>query len=239
MTDDEAFWTLYSGLDREGPGLRADVEWAVGRLELQGALEVCDAACGSGADTVALAELLPEAKIEAVELGAALVAAAQERCRGLKNVSVRQGDMMEIEGPCDLIWCAGALYFAGITEGLSKWRRVLAPGGSVVFSEPVRLAGERAATEIAFWDEYPALTDMDGIVERVHAADFRVLDTRLIVGDPWAFYYRSMKARIDELERGPVPAALGRVLEAAKAEMANWTAAQDRIAYALMITQPA
>ena len=38
-------------------------------------------------------------------------------------------------GPFDLIWCAGAVYFEGITECLQAWAPALKPGGAVAFSE--------------------------------------------------------------------------------------------------------
>ncbi|MGR3805485.1 class I SAM-dependent methyltransferase [Marinibacterium profundimaris] len=231
-----AFHRLYSGLDREGPGLPEDVHWALDRLSLKGPVRVCDAGCGSGADTRTLGIALPEARIEAVEQMPHLAGEAKARCGDLGNVSVRHGDMGALEGPFDLIWSAGALYFLGVTEGLTAWADALAPGGGVAFSEPVRLTGNDPEVE-RFWAEYPALTDLDGIAARVRQAGYEMLDHRLILGAPWAAYYQSLAARIVALSV-EADAEMRRVLDTSWTEIANWRAAPDRIAYALVIARP-
>lgn len=237
MTEGEVLAALYAGLDREGPGCLEDVAWVVARLGLAGPLRIADAGCGSGADSATLAGLLPAARIEGVEQLPHLAVEARARCAGLGNVTIRQGDMARLAGPFDLIWCAGALYFLGVTEGLRGWRAALAPGGAVAFSEPVLLdAPDR--TVRAFWEDYPAITDLAGIAARVRAAGFETVDHRLIVGRPWAAYYESLAARLAALQT-PTDPDLGAAVRAAEREIALWRAAPDRIAYALMLARPA
>lgn len=236
MTDEEILARIYTGLDREGPGEAKDVAWAIDRLDLKEARAVCDAGCGSGADSVTLANALPRARITAVEQLPHLVKEAQARCERMPNVSVRKGDMARLGGPYDLIWCAGALYFLGVTEGLKAWRAALSPGGAVAFSEPV-LLGPAEETVAAFWDEYPAITDLDGINARVKAADFDVLDHRLIIGAPWQRYYTPLSEHMATLRAEDEP-ELREAVAATEREIALWRLAQDRIAYALMLVRP-
>lgn len=56
MTPEEwaAFLQVHKDLPREGPGLPDDVRWAVERIGLSGEVDVFDAACGPGDDTVTL-----------------------------------------------------------------------------------------------------------------------------------------------------------------------------------------
>ncbi|MEM8731588.1 MAG: class I SAM-dependent methyltransferase [Pseudomonadota bacterium] len=232
-----AFERLYSGLDREGPGVPEDVLWALSRLGLSGEVRVCDAGCGSGADTLTLGEVLPDAQIEAVEQMPHLAQEAQARVSDLAHVTVRCGDMARIDGPYDLIWCAGAIYFLGVTEGLRAWSGALAPGGAVAFSEPVRLAPDDPDVE-AFWADYPNLTDLAGIDSRVAAAGFEIIDHRLILGAPWAAYYSSLAARMISLSSDPEP-EMQEVLAESWQEATLWRAARERIAYALILARPA
>ena len=232
-----AFQRLYSGLDREGPGLAEDVHWALDRLGIGGAARVCDAGCGSGADTATLGAALPDARIEAVEQMAHLADEARERCAGLGNVAVHTADMAELSGPFDLIWSAGAIYFLGVTDGLTAWKPALAPGGAVAFSQAVRMVEGDAHVE-RFWADYPALTDLDGVFDQSRAAGYDVIDHRLILGAPWVAYYRSLAARILALSGDPDP-ELQAVLAASWTEITHWRAAPDRIAYALVLARPA
>lgn len=237
LSQDEAFLTLYSDLAREGPGAPADLGWALSVAGTPAQARICDAGCGSGADTLTLAKERPQARIDAVDKIAQFVTAAQKRTAPFGDrVQVRQGDMAKLGGPYDLIWCAGALYFLGVTEGLNAWRGALADGGRVAFSEPCLLARPSAAAR-AFWEEYPQITDMAGIRARVADAGYRVLGENMQIGAAWENYYLPMERRIASL-RPDATGPLAEALDQAEAEIARWRAAPSEIAYALMVVAP-
>lgn len=205
---------------------------------LRGALRVVDAGCGPGADLALLAERLPDARLEGIDRQAHFVAAARARVSAFGDrVTVRQGDMGQIEGPVDFIWCAGALYFLGVTEGLTAWRPALAKGGHVCFSEPVWVDADPPQVARDFWADYPDITDMEGIADRVTAGGFRVIAARLLQPSAWAGYYLPMSARIAALRPGAGP-GLSKVLDAAAREIAQWRAAPDHITYAQLLVAP-
>ena len=235
----DAFFLVHRDLHREGPGEPEDVHWALEQLSLSGSLDVLDAACGPGADTLTLAEALPEARITGMEVTTHFVTEASARVAAFApRVRAIEGDMNSPDGTFDLIWCAGALYFLGVTEGLQDWRKVLKPGGAVAFSEPVLLNTPPSAGVRAFWEEYPQITDLDGIIARVTAAGYTVQAHRMIVGKPWADYYTPMQARIDMLRGQNPDAALIDALDESQREIDLWRAAQDDIAYALLVVTP-
>ena len=232
------FFQLHSLLDREGPGTAADVAWAVAIAGTRGRVRVMDAGCGPGADTLELARLLPEGSIEAVDKHAHFVGEAEARCAEFgTRVYIRQGDMADIVGPFDLIWCAGALYFLGVTEGLLLWRDELAEGGAVAFSEPVLVETAEGEAGHDFWADYPAITNRDGIADRVAAAGYRVLGVRRVVGQAWTDYYRPMEDKSARL-RLDADDALTAVLDEAEAEIAAWRANPDHVAYDLFVVTP-
>lgn len=178
---DDAFLTLHREMTRQGPGTSEDVRWALSQLDLPDAPNVLDAACGPGADLVTLAECLPRARIEGIDQLPHLVEEARTATDRFTNVTVSTGDMAQINGFYDLIWCSGALYFLGVTEGLTLWKRALTTDGAVAFSEPV-LPADAPQSAKDFWADYPAISDLDGITARVEAAGYVVQDHRLITG---------------------------------------------------------
>ncbi len=234
---DEAFFALHRDLPREGPGQAEDVDWALYTASLPEEVRIADLACGPGADTRTLAKARPQARIEALDRMPHFVEAARKRLAPYgARVSVEVGDMAEVSGPYDLIWCAGALYFLGVTEGLRLWRKALAPGGHVAFSEPC-LPPDPSPEVRAFWEEYPAVSGIGGIRARVAAAGYRIIGERMVIGAAWRDYYEPMARRIALLRPG-ADAALSAVLDAGAAEIAHWRAAPNDIAYALLVVAP-
>ena len=236
----DAFLQVHSDLPREGPGAPEDVHWAIETLGLRGPIDVFDAGCGTGADTVTLAEALPQARITALDKTEQFIPMAQRRAAPFGDrVSVGVGDMRAPRETYDLIWCAGAIYFLGVTEGLTGWRSALKQGGRIAFSEPVLLHTPASEVVAAFWADYPQITDLAGIEARVTAAGYNLLAHRLIVGASWAAYYDPMQARIDDLRGQEVTPPVRTAMDDAQTEIDRWRAARDQIAYALLIVAPA
>lgn len=229
------FWTLHRDLPREGPGCAADVHWALALIPPPA--RVAEVACGPGADLVALAEALPAARIEGSDITPHFVAAAQDAtARFGARVTVRQGDLREVAGPVDLIWCAGAAYVVGLEAALAAWRPALAPGGAVAVSEPVLPEGT-GTVAASFWDGFP-VGDAASVTARICAAGFRPLHSRLVIGAAWEAYYAPMEVRIARLRPG-ASAELTAVLDDGAREARLWRQAPDEIAYLLTLAAPA
>lgn len=233
----EGFFELHRGLPREGPGRPEDVLWTLEATGLSGAVRVLDAGCGPGADLETLARALPEAEVEGVDMVAGFAEEARARVAWFgRRASARHGDMAALEGSYDLIWCAGALYFLGLEQGLRLWRDALAPGGWIAFSEPCYLSDDPSEDARAFWQGEAEVPTLDGLRSRVAAAGYVLQGERMIAGAAWQAYYDPLEARADALE------AQGRAARAvadARREIALWRAAREEIAYALLLVQPA
>ncbi len=180
----ELFLEVYGTLPRGGPGGDAHTRRALELVPGPTPQVVLDVGCGPGAQTVTLARALPGAHILAVDLLAEMVQETNRRLvdAGLTGrVQVVRGDMADLPvqpGSQDLIWCEGAIYFIGVAEALRTWRPLLAPGGTVAFTEPMWLT-EAPPQEVRTWwqSEYPAITDEQGIRAQVDRAGFRTVNT--------------------------------------------------------------
>ncbi|MDJ0630281.1 MAG: methyltransferase domain-containing protein [Rhodobacter sp.] len=233
-----AFFTLYQGLAREGPGEPADVAWAADIVGLKPDARICDAGCGSGADVPALLAAAPQGKVTAVDSHKPFIDELWMRIGPNPRVTAYAGNMAKLKGPFDLIWSAGALYFLGVTEGLVHWRPALAKGGMVAFSEPCWFSDAPSEGARAFWmEEYPAITDADGIDARIRAAGFETVAVRRISDTAWAAYYDALQARVAALRPG-ADAALTAVLDAAQTEIDLWPRAKADSGYLLSVVRP-
>jgi hypothetical protein len=145
--------------------------------------------------------------------------------------------MATAEGPFDLIWCAGALYFLGVTSGLAAFRPRLAEGGAIAFSEPCHFTDAPSDEATAFWEGYPTRAEAKLRAE-IEVAGYRILATRRISDAAWDAYYTPLLARAAALRPGADPDLL-RVILAAEAEAALWQRVKGETGYLLVIARPA
>lgn len=237
MNDPAAFFTLHRDLPREGPGEVADVSWAAVQAGLGPGARIADLGCGPGGDIAALLEAAPGAHVTGYEQVAQFADAARSDWAGNARVEIRQDSMADPEGPFDLIWCAGAAYFLGVTEALQGWRAALRPGGCVAFSEICWFTDRPAPRVQAFWAAYPAMSDAAGIDARVRAAGYETLATRRLSDAAWEAYFTPIDARIAAL-RAHADAALTAVLDEAEEEAACWRAHRAEFGYLLSVVRP-
>lgn len=236
-----AFFTVHKDLPREGPGTVEDVRWACERAGLAPDATVCDAGAGPGADSAVLLEHLPTGKLVTLDLHDGFVAEARARFAGDARVRVAQGDMAAIgdlpEAPFDMIWCAGALYFLGLEEGVRTFREALKPCGVLAFSEPCFFTDTPDDRAREFWDDYPT-RDAAGIRQAVQEAGYDLLDTRKVADEGWEAYYRPMEARIDKLRNG-ADDRLTPMLDLCAEEARHWRAVKDQTGYLLVVARRA
>lgn len=240
MTPHEAFFALYEGLDRQGPGSRASLDWALGLAGVGPSARLLDAGCGPGADVAGLLAWVPQGRVVALDRHGPFIDRMRARFAAEDRVEARQGDMAAPEGAFDLIWAAGSVYVLGVAAALAAWRGHLAPGGRVAFSQLAWRGGARPEPAAAFWAAaYPAMTEAEGVLEDVAAAGYRSLGRRWLSAADWAAYYEPLAARCvalrPEAERD---GALAGAIAAAEAEIATWRAAGDSYGYLLCVVAP-
>lgn len=237
MTD--PFLTLYSRLDRQGPGEPADIHWVAEQINLSSDAKICDAACGVGADIPTLLEIAPEGHITAVDAAKPMIDALHARLGPDQRITAYVGKMEKIKGPFDLIWCAGAVYFLGIEKALSAWRPALNENGVIVFSEPCYFTENPSAAARAFWqDEDAFITDAAGIDQQIQAAGFKTVAKKPVALTAWQAYYDSLQTHCQMLQEN-ADLAMSDVIEAAQNEITAFGKAAQETGYLLSIVRPA
>lgn len=201
----EAFFAVHRDMPREGPGDRASMEQA---LRLAGPLpprpDVLDIACGPGGQTIDLAELLPDARITALDGHPPFLAQLETRAREagvLDRIEIVQGDMNRLPYPprsFDLIWCEGAAYIVGFEAALAAWKPLLRPGGVLALTEPVWLTDDPPAPVVACWAEYPAMEDVASARRRAIACGYGLLGDFVLSDAAWETqYYGPLETRLE------------------------------------------
>jgi SAM-dependent methyltransferase len=186
----EVFWTLHSDLPREGVGSDATTRELLGLSSPLPGDRALDIACGPGRSALVLADA--GLRVTAVDTHEPFL----ERLRaatGNRPITVEQASMADLpyaDGSFDLLWCEGAAYIMGVDAALAGWRRLLVPGGALVFSEVGWTTSSPSPAAREFWAAYPAMRDEAGTVAAAEGAGYDVLATRrLPESDWWDEYY--------------------------------------------------
>jgi len=175
------------------------VSWGravIGRIPLRGDETALDAGCGTGRVTRLLAERLPRGRVIGVDGSRAMVEEATERLADLPRVSVRQGNLLELEleEPVDLIVSTATFHW--ILDHDALFRRLfdaLRPGARLVAQCGGRgniAATLDAAAEVAAREPYAAalggmpdgwlFAGPEDTVARLEAAGFEDAGAELI-----------------------------------------------------------
>ena len=203
------FLQFHHGIPRQGPGTHEATTRAFRRIEalLPPSPAVLDVGCGSGGQTLTLAELTP-GTILAIDLDPVLIEQLRRSLadRGIQDrVTAQVGDMKALGLPpasFDLVWSEGALFVLGFERGLRTLRPLLRGPGLVVVSEATWLRPpEDAPAEVrAFFEEtYPPMTDVEGNLALARQAGFTPLDHFTLADEGWAAYVDPLERHMDEV----------------------------------------
>jgi SAM-dependent methyltransferase len=204
----EIFFELYEGLPRQGPGNRACAEMALGLCrDLPPTAAVLDLGCGVGGQTLHLAELLPGARITAIDSHAPSIdrlgRTVAERGLGARVHPV-VGDMARPGLPpesVDLVWSEGALYNIGIETALRVCHGLLRAGGYLAFTDAVWRTDDPPPEVKASFDlDYPTMGRVSDVVAAIGKTGFS-LEGHFTLSDEawWDDFYTPMERRIEEL----------------------------------------
>jgi predicted N-acetyltransferase YhbS/SAM-dependent methyltransferase len=208
----EAFFALHHNLPRQGPGSDATTRHL---LALAGPTpahpRVLDIGCGPGRASLLLAHEA-QAEVTAVDLHQpfldelARAAAARGLGHAIHTSRVSMADLPFPDGSFDLIWAEGSAYNIGFDTALHIWRRLLAPGGTLVLTECEWTTDSPSVQARAFWDGHYRLRTRDRNAAAARAAGYTVIAMHQLPDDDWFDeYYTPLAKRADEAD----PAAPG------------------------------
>jgi SAM-dependent methyltransferase len=191
---------LFGGMEQLGPGSNADTLHVLRLLPGRELRVVVDAGCGTGRQTIALAQELGTL-VHAVDSHQPFLDDLARRAR-LADVEplVRAHcmDMRDIprmfEG-IDLLWSEGAAYNIGFASALATWAPALVPGGFAVVSE-LSWLGRKAPDAVRqfFRTCYPDMQSVEHNRAATERAGYTVLTTHTLPREAWVDGYYDVLA---------------------------------------------
>lgn len=208
MSSDHAstlFFELFSGLARLGPGNSHSTRRALTYVrELTKQDRILDVGCGTGAQTLILAEST-RAHVVAIDTHRPFLDELNRTVVELNvtdQVTAVVGDMRQLaftDGSFDLIWCESAIYNIGVENALQDWCRLLKARGSIAFTEICWKKPNPPVECREFWErEYPAIRNQEALFRAIEARGVRLLGNfELDVSAWWDAYYQPLQRHLN------------------------------------------
>jgi ubiquinone/menaquinone biosynthesis C-methylase UbiE len=234
----------FSGLERQGPGSPEVTLKALGFIEnLTAASRIADIGCGTGGQTMALAQHTPGV-ITGIDLFPGFIDLFNLNAGKLKLHDRVKGiigsmDNLPFENEeLDLIWSEGAIYNIGFKRGLNEWRRFLKTGGYIAVTEASWFTAQRPAEIDGFWmDAYPEINTIPNKVDQMQKAGYVPLATFILPENCWTdhFYAHQVAAQEVFLKKYPGNETAGELVANQRHEAQLYSRYKDYYGYVFYI----
>lgn len=198
------FFEVFNGVERWGPGTAADTSQALKQLPTppKALLEI---GCGKGAATLVLANAF-DAHITAIDNEQTALDKLSEHLHAnvlTQRVKPLNMSMANIDFPdesFDTLWCETSIYVLGVEKALAVWKRLLKPGGFMVFNDLVWLTDNRSREAAEFWSrEYPDMQTVGTRQAQIQQVGYELIDTFTMEEKGWHDFYQPLAHRLVEL----------------------------------------
>jgi len=232
---------------RQGPGSTADTLKALNLIEISNnkQLKLADIGCGSGAQTITLAENI-DGQITAVDLFPEFLRKLEVKAevKGLKNkikTLEKSMDNLDFEQEeLDIIWSEGAIYIMGFEAGIKSWKKFLKPGGYLAVSEITWLTDKRPEEIEKHWNsEYPEIDTASNKFKVLEKNGFTPAGYFYLPQSSWLEnYYKPIEARFsDFLKRHDHSKAAEKIVENEKKEIQIYKKYKEYLSYGFYIAK--
>jgi SAM-dependent methyltransferase len=247
VTELELIIDLHKNSERQGPGSENETLRALEFMSLPPTrkLKIADVGCGSGGQTVTLAQNI-NGQIIAVDLFPEFLKELNAKSRELeltdKIVTLEKSmdDLPFRKEEFDVIWSEGAIYNIGFARGIRKWKDYLKIGGYLAVSELTWITDSRPRELEDFWrKEYPEVDTAPNKIRLLENENYTLIGYFYLNQNSWIEnYYKPLESRFDSfLKRHGNSEPARKVVADYKAEIDLYMKYKDYYSYGFYIAQ--
>lgn len=195
----------FSAIERQGPGSPEVTLKALNFIDnLTGESRIADLGCGTGGQTMVLAQNAP-GNFTGIDLFPAFIDLFNNNAlkMGLHekvNGVVGSMDSLPFQPEeLDLIWSEGAIYNIGFERGLKEWRKFLKTGGYMAVTEVSWFTDERPSEIEKFWtDAYPEIDTIPNKIAQLQKGGYIPVATFILPENCWTDHFYAPQVAAQE-----------------------------------------
>jgi len=197
MTEMELLVDFHKDAERQGPGSSFETIKALNFIGINKnhKLKIADIGCGSGAQTITLAQNI-EGQITAVDLFPEFLDKLNHKAKelGLGNkITTLKKSMEDLpfdNEEFDIIWSEGAIYNMGFEAGIKKWKDYLKTGGYLAVSEITWITNSRPKEIEEHWNsEYPEIDTASNKIRKLEENGYSPVGYFILAQNSWIDNY--------------------------------------------------
>lgn len=211
MSELDLIIDLHINSERQGPGSQKETLLALNFINISGKknLQIADIGCGTGGQTIALAQKI-DGNITAVDLLPDFLEKLNEKAKvaGVdKKITSLEHSMENLsfeKNSLDIIWSEGAIYSMGFKAGIKNWRKFLKPGGYLSVSEMTWITNTRPKEVEDYWNkEYDEMDTASNKIKALEDNGYSLVGYFYLETNSWIEnYYKPMELKFPSfLER--------------------------------------
>ena len=247
MTELELLVDFHKDAERQGPGSSTATLKALHFMNIENkkSLKVADIGCGTGAQTITLAQNL-EGQIIAIDLFPEFLEKLNSRSNelGLQDKIITRKMSMESLSFCDeefdIIWSEGAIYNIGFEFGIKKWMNFLKPGGYLAVSEITWITHSRPKEIDKYWNnEYPEIDTASNKIRLLEENGYTPAGYFVLPEECWIDnYYKPMENQFDKFIKKHNNSEISKnIVRSEKEEMRKYNKYKDFFSYGFYIAK--
>ena len=196
----------FSSIERQGPGSPEVTTKALGFIEnLTGETKRADVGCGTGGQTMVLAEYT-KGTITGIDLFPAFIDLFNANASKLnvqdrvKGVVGSMDDLPFQNEELDIIWSEGAIYNIGFERGLMEWKKFLKTGGYIAVTEASWFTEERPDEINAFWqDAYPEIDTIPNKIAQMQKSGYIPVACFILPENCWMKHFYDLQVEAQKI----------------------------------------
>ncbi len=247
MTELELIINLHKNSERQGPGSQNETLKALNLMNLSSdrKLKIADIGCGSGGQTITLAQHI-NGQITAIDLFPEFLDELNKKSQKLgltKKITTLQKSMEDLtfnDEALDIIWAEGSIYNIGFERGIKKWKDYLKVGGYLAVSEITWITNTRPKEIETFWTtEYPEIDTASNKIRILENNGYSLIGYFYLTQNSWIEnYYKPMQERFEVfLKRNDNTELAKKIVEENKTEINLYMKFKDYYSYGFYIAQ--